>query len=489
MSRSTTERRVLSGRYRIEELLGHGGMGRVYRGTDLVLGRTVAVKILSEQLAHDLNAVKRFRREAQAAAGLNHPGIVAVFDTGSDGDVQYIVMEFVTGRTLAEILREEGALEPSVAAGVASAVAEALGHAHAKGIVHRDIKPANVMRTPSGDVKVMDFGIARAASSDTLTRTAAVVGTATYLAPEQARGDPVDARTDLYSLGVVLYEMLTARPPFVADSPVAVAYKHVREEPVPASRVNPRVDPALDGIVLRALAKDPGARYQTAGDLERDLKDFGETRGAGTVAQSASVPATQRIPVQETAPLPPAVPPAAVGQGPPSGPSRRPRRAGWMVALAALVVVLTAGLILAAISRGPTAREGPSPTATRAPSTGRSASSPTPPTRSPLSVPGALDRLGLLITQGVTDGSVSQHAAGEIAKGVREAVKSYQDGDLRKALDTLDELRGKVGDLEAKGEVTSGRGGQLRQAISDLEGSMQASPAASGDEGDGDGGG
>jgi eukaryotic-like serine/threonine-protein kinase len=199
MNRSTTEFRLLSDRYRVEAFLGQGGMARVHRGTDLVLDRTIAVKILAGHMARDAQAVRRFRREAQAAAGLSHPGIVGVYDTGSDGDVHYIVMEFVTGQTLADVLQERGSLQPVRATGIASAVASALGHAHRKGIVHRDVKPANVMITPSGEVKVMDFGIARAVDSDPLTQTAGILGTATYFAPEQARGEPVDSRSDIYA--------------------------------------------------------------------------------------------------------------------------------------------------------------------------------------------------------------------------------------------------------------------------------------------------
>jgi tRNA A-37 threonylcarbamoyl transferase component Bud32 len=489
MSRSTVEHRLLSERYRIEEFLGHGGMARVYRGTDLVLGRTVAVKVLNEQLSRDPQAVRRFRREAQAAAGLGHPGIVAVFDTGSDGDVHYIVMEYVTGRTIADALREEGPLAPESAVAVASAVAASLGHAHAKGIVHRDIKPANIMRTPSGEVKVMDFGIARAASSDTLTQTATIVGTASYLAPEQARGDPVDARTDVYSLGVVLYEMFTGRPPFVADSPVAVAYKHVREDPVPPSRVNPKVGPGLDSVVLTAMAKDPAARYQTADAMGEDLNRVGPLGVAGKAAAPAAGEPTRQLPVQQTAVLPPVVVPAG-GEPRPSGPrSRRPRWAGWVVALGALAAIaLVAGLILAGISsrRPGAARQSPRPPATSIQG-GRPATSPSP-SQGPVSIQDALDRLGLVITRGLSDGSLSQRGAEEVAGGVRDALKSYQHGNLPKAIDSLDKLQGKVSELASAGDVGSGRADELHQSISDLEAAMQSSPPTNGQGGDGDGG-
>jgi serine/threonine protein kinase len=488
MSRSTIEHRLLSGRYRIEEFLGHGGMARVYRGTDLVLGRTVAVKVLNEQLSRDPRAVKRFRREAQAAAGLSHPGIVAVFDTGSDGDVRYIVMEYVTGRTLADILREEGPLASEPAAALASAVATSLAHAHAKGIVHRDIKPANIMRTPSGEVKVMDFGIARAASFDTLTQTATIMGTASYLAPEQARGDPIDARTDVYSLGVVLFEMLTGRPPFIADSPVAVAYKHVGEDPVPPSRVDPKVGPDLDSVVLTAMAKDPAARYQTADAMGQDLNRFVSSGVAEDAASAAGGEPTGELPVQRTAVLPPVPAPAGGEPGPSGPPSRSPHWPPWVVALGALVAVaLIVGLILAGISSRRPGVVGQSPKSP-APSSegGRSASSPSPPSQR-LSVQAALDRLGFVITQGVSDGSLSQRGAEQVAGGVQDALKNYRHGNLPKAIHSLDQLKGKVGELEDKGDVGSDRAAELHQAISDLETAMRASPP-SGQDGGGEGG-
>ncbi len=238
---------LIGGRYALGELLGRGGMAEVRKGTDARLGRVVAVKRLRTDLASDVTFQARFRREAQSSASLNHPAIVAVYDTGeeqaTDGSgvsQPYIVMEYVAGRTLRDILREGRKILPERALEITSGVLSALDYSHRAGIIHRDIKPGNVMLTPSGDVKVMDFGIARAMSdaSSTMTQTAAVVGTAQYLSPEQARGEPVDSRSDVYSAGCLLYELLTGRPPFVGDSPVAVAYQHVREPAAPA--VGPR---------------------------------------------------------------------------------------------------------------------------------------------------------------------------------------------------------------------------------------------------------
>jgi eukaryotic-like serine/threonine-protein kinase len=265
-------RRVLADRYEVEELLGQGGMARVFRGTDRVLNRKVAVKVLSPQFAGDDQFVARFRREAQAAAALNHPNIVSVYDTGDQSDVHYIVMEYVEGRTIRDVIREEGPLHPQRGTEIAQAVGRALAAAHQAGLVHRDIKPGNIMLTREGEVKVMDFGIARTATGDPLTQTAAVLGTASYLSPEQAQGSAVDARSDIYSLGCVLYEMLTGRPPFTGDSPVAIAFKHVREDPVPPGRLNLDVPSSLEAVVMKAMAKNPDNRYQTADELREDLE-------------------------------------------------------------------------------------------------------------------------------------------------------------------------------------------------------------------------
>jgi eukaryotic-like serine/threonine-protein kinase len=267
------KKRVLSNRYEIDAVLGQGGMAKVFKGSDRVLSRTVAVKVLSPQFAGDDQFVSRFRREAQAAAGLNHPNIVSVFDTGDQGDVHYIVMEYVEGRTLRDAIRQGGPLLPERAVEITEEVARALGAAHEAGLVHRDVKPGNIMLTSDGsEVKVMDFGIARTTSGDTLTQTAAVLGTASYLSPEQAQGQSVDARTDIYSLGCVLYEMLTGRPPFTGDSPVSIAYKHVKEDPVPPTSLNDDVTPGLEAVVMKMLAKNAANRYQTAHELLEDLE-------------------------------------------------------------------------------------------------------------------------------------------------------------------------------------------------------------------------
>ncbi|MFF0475195.1 Stk1 family PASTA domain-containing Ser/Thr kinase [Streptomyces sp. NPDC004284] len=272
------EPRRLGGRYELGPVLGRGGMAEVYLAQDTRLGRTVAVKTLRADLARDPSFQARFRREAQSAASLNHPAIVAVYDTGEDYvdqvSIPYIVMEYVDGSTLRELLHSGRKLLPERTLEMTVGILQALEYSHRAGIVHRDIKPANVMLTRTGQVKVMDFGIARAMgdSGMTMTQTSAVIGTAQYLSPEQAKGEQVDARSDLYSTGCLLYELLTVRPPFIGDSPVAVAYQHVREEPQPPSNFDPEITPEMDAIVLKALVKDPDYRYQSADEMRADIE-------------------------------------------------------------------------------------------------------------------------------------------------------------------------------------------------------------------------
>jgi eukaryotic-like serine/threonine-protein kinase len=271
--------RVFSERYELNHLIARGGMAEVYRAHDRLLDRPVALKVLFPELSVDRSFVERFRREAQAAANLSNPNIVPVFDWGEDSGTYFIVMEFIDGRPLSSILKSAGPLSTDRAADIGAHVATALGYAHKHGVIHRDVKPGNVLITDDGLVKVTDFGIARAINTEeSLTQTGAVMGTATYFSPEQAEGIGVDARSDIYSLGVVLFEMVTGRPPFLGDTPVAVASKHVRDMPPTPREINPAIEPTFEAIILKAMAKDPAHRYQTSEDLRADLLRFNEGR-------------------------------------------------------------------------------------------------------------------------------------------------------------------------------------------------------------------
>ncbi|MGH2787204.1 MAG: Stk1 family PASTA domain-containing Ser/Thr kinase [Actinomycetota bacterium] len=273
----SADAKTFGGRYAVLERVGTGGMAEVYRARDELLGREVAVKVLSERFSRDRSFVERFRREAQSAANINHPNIVSLYDYGADDGTYYIVMEFIDGKSIADVIHSEGPLMPERAAEIAADVAQALGRAHATGLVHRDIKSSNIMLTSSGQTKVTDFGIARALGGDgeqTMTQTGMVIGTAAYLSPEQAQGNPVDPRSDVYSLGVVLFDMLTGRTPFSGDTPLAIAYKHVREEPPRPSSLNPDIPEELDAVTLKALAKNPDNRYASAAEMREDLQRY-----------------------------------------------------------------------------------------------------------------------------------------------------------------------------------------------------------------------
>ncbi len=365
-----TQPRLLGDRYELDGVVGRGGMAEVYRARDLRLDRTVAIKTLRTDLARDQTFQARFRREAQSAASLNNPSIVAVYDTGEDSSsgmpVPFIVMEFVDGRTVRDLLIEGHRLLPERTLEITSGVLRALEYSHQAGIVHRDIKPGNVMVTRNGDIKVMDFGIARAMSDaqSTMTQTAQVIGTAQYLSPEQARGERVDARSDLYSTGCLMYELLTGRPPFTGDSPVAIAYQHVRENPVPPSRVDPSLPPWADSIVLKAMAKSPNDRYQSAAEMQADIQ-----RAASGMQVAAAMPPTRAdyydyqqrtqqmgpqtmmgaapttLPPYQSATKPGLQPPLGNGGlgGPPRGGARR-----WLPWVIAGLVVL-AGIVVAVI--------------------------------------------------------------------------------------------------------------------------------------------
>ena len=338
---SDPDLRVLGDRYELHRRLARGGMAQVYLARDSSLDRPVAIKELVPEFATDPSFVERFRREAQAAANLAHPNIVGVYDWGTQDGTYYIVMEYIDGPSLSQVIRRDGPLHPRRAAELTSEVAGALGFAHSRGVVHRDVKPGNVLLTGSGQSKVTDFGIARALSSaeDDLTQAGSVMGTATYFSPEQAQGLPVDPRSDLYSLGVVLYEMLTGRAPFTGDTPLAIAYKHVQDQPAPPSSIITDLPAGIEAIVMKLLSKRPDDRYASAEELRVDLRRFlsGERTNAeaqllGAAAAGAATAATAATMVQ----------PSVAGE-PELEPEEHRSRTSWFLAAMVVLLALLAG--------------------------------------------------------------------------------------------------------------------------------------------------
>src|SRR5438477_1562300 len=346
---------VFDGRYKIVRKLGSGGMADVYLAEDQELGRRVALKMLNDRHASDAQFVERFRREAQNAAGLNHPSIVSIFDRGHAEGTYYIAMEYLDGRTLKELLVRNGPPPIPVAVDYARQILSALGFAHRKGIVHRDIKPHNIVVRKDGRLKVTDFGIARSGASQ-MTEAGSIVGTAQYLSPEQARGAAVDARSDLYSLGILLYEMLTGKVPFTGDAPVEIAMKHLSAIPEPPSKLRPEVPHDLDAVVMRAIAKDPDLRYQTAEEMDADLARV--ARGVA-VSPRTEEALTQVLSGTGIAPAPTMIarrpvtpPPAPPAYRPPGAyyqydqPPRPRSPWPWLLALLAIVIAAGAGYLL-----------------------------------------------------------------------------------------------------------------------------------------------
>jgi serine/threonine protein kinase len=466
----TIEGRVLADRYAVGELLGRGGMAEVYLATDRVLDRPVAVKVLGGWLAHDGTFVERFRREALASARISHPNLVAVFDAGSEDGVHYIVMEHVRGETLADVLRRDGRLEPNRATRIATSVADALGVAHAAGIVHRDVKPANVMLTPDGRTKLTDLGIARGIEGESITRASSILGTAGYVSPEQARGDRVDHRSDIYSLGCVLYEMLTGRQPFEADNPVAVAFKHVHEAPLPPTSLEASIPPALEAVVLRAMEKDPASRFPSVANMTSALND--------RTAPVRPFEDTRPLPVAgTTTPTPTEALPRRADRPP-------PRRRNVLLLLLLVALALIAALAFAAFDSDPrpaaTQRRSPSATpSTPAPTTPPPTTQAPPP--SPDSVEAAAAALDALVAEGLADGTISEKAAEEIGKRLEDALDKFREGDTEQAVDKLDDIVKEVEKAVDEGEIAHSREQRLRRAIEDVASQMIAASPSEGD--------
>jgi eukaryotic-like serine/threonine-protein kinase len=443
---------ILSDRYELGPELGHGGMARVLRGTDRQLGRHVAIKVLSPPYDRDQAFVERFRREAHAAARLNHPSIVAVYDTGSDDGTHYIVTELVEGETLAELVARGGPLPPQRAVDISTEITRALAAAHQRGVVHRDVKPGNVMLTPEGRVKVVDFGIARAAGVESGTRSGLVLGSAPYISPEQARGEPGDERSDIYALGCVMYEMLTGQPPFTADTPVATLYLHVHEQAPPPSSVG-QVPADLEAIVLRCLEKDPAARFQSATELEHAL---------GAVDNSNT---TMPLPAEDFEPTAPVEPVR------PSSGSTRPRRDRrvWLLVggLAALVLLVTWAAF--AFSDGKTLRE-----AAREGSRGSRTPSPSATLEGPLTVADAYVALTGAIDAAQLDGGIDEGTANDLRERAEDIMVAYEENDTEEITKKIEEFDEKLAKAREEEKVTVEAADQIDVAFAEFVSTLGA---------------
>jgi hypothetical protein len=469
---------ALADRYELGPVLGQGGMARVHQGLDRQLGRQVAIKVLAPPFDRDREFVERFRREARAAAGLSHPNVVSVFDSGSDDGTHFIVTELVEGETLADRLRRDGPMPPSDAVAVAVDIARALAAAHTRGLIHRDIKPGNVMLLPDGRVKVVDFGIARAAGSDTLTNTGVVLGSTAYLSPEQAGGQPVDERADLYSLGCVLYEMLTGHVPFRADTPIATMYRHVNEDAPPPSTIAP-VQPELEDVVLRCLEKDPKRRFASAAELEAALLAVPLAQGGDTMRLETAAAETQPVATSgaigtkvdadgaKTEPVP-----AAAGGGgglrswrterSPARPRRSPRGHRPWLGAALVVALLVALTWLIAATSDPLR-----PKAAARDAAQETAQDALPPD-TPASFVNAWSRLVSAIASAKAGDDVSDQAAEELTKKANELLDAYREGDPEKLGESLQHLQEELAKAVEDEEIAPSAAHAVDTAISDL---------------------
>jgi serine/threonine-protein kinase len=485
---------VLADRYELGPVLGQGGMARVHQGLDRQLGRQVAIKVLAPPFDRDREFVERFRREARAAAGLSHPNVVAVFDSGSDDGTHFIVTELVEGETLADRLHRDGPMPPPDAVAVAADIARALAVAHARGLIHRDIKPGNVMLLPDGRVKVVDFGIARAAGSDTLTNTGVVLGSTAYLSPEQAGGQPVDERADLYSLGCVLYEMLTGHVPFRADTPIATMYRHVNDDVPPPSTIAP-VQPELEDVVLRCLEKDPKRRFASAAELEDALLAVPLAQGGDTMRlDNVGAAETQPVGRVDAAVAGAAIaagaagavaaddamthPAAAVVDGgglrsrrtaPSHAPSRRFPGGHRPLVIATGVVALLVALagVLVAITGDPL------PTRAAARDAAREAAQNALPPETPVTFANAWAGLISAIGSAQATEDISDHAAEELLKDSDELLGAYREGDSGKVGESLQHLDEHLAKAVEEEEIAPSAAHAVDAAISDLVVALQ----------------
>jgi serine/threonine-protein kinase len=453
---------ILDDRYELGPVLGNGGMARVHQGMDRQLKRPVAVKVLSSPFDRDKEFVERFAREAHAAARLNHPNIVAVYDSGSDDGTHFIVTELVEGETLADLLQREGALPPERVVEIAGQVCHALEAAHEKGVVHRDVKPGNVMITPEGRVKVVDFGIARAAGAESVTRTGLVMGSASYLSPEQARGEPGDERSDIYSLGCVLYQMLTGRPPFVAENPISALYQHVNEPVEPPSKIKP-VPSALEHVVLRALEKEPVKRFGSVKEMEDALEAAFESEETKTMPLPVAA-GELTAPVQRVDATAPVQRVTSTGVS-----HRRGRSFPWAVVGAVvlgLLVVAALAMALGGADPKQAARQA-------ARDANQQAEEPSPtdqPTTAlePPTVEDASSGLLTVIAEAEGASTIDEHAADELRDRADKIFEAYHAGDAEEVQKEIEEFGQKLGEAAEKGEVSVESADRIQGSLDSL---------------------
>lgn len=489
---------VLAERYELLEVLGRGGMGVVYRARDRVLDRVVAVKVLPLERAHDPTLVARFEREALAVARLSHRNIVAVFDSGTDGETRFFVMEYIAGRSLAQLLREDGPPAVDQTRRIGAEVADALAVAHAAGIVHRDIKPANVMLDAHGRVKVLDFGIARLATDVSLTQTAMVLGSAAYLAPELIGGARADAASDIYALGCVLYELLAGLPPFTGELAAAILHQHNNSAPESLRALRPEVPPALDALIMRMLAKDAGARPRDAREVQRALAVASMASGAAAAPRPRGAAPAAPLPRRAAATEAPTVPLARRAGAREAATTVMPRAprpirgAGRALGVVALLVVVGAIVAVIATAGGPspgsaahrhrtrtrTGALGDARTVAGKGATGKGATSRRATTKrasAPQTAAAALSGLSSLVNRDLRAGSVSQPAANAILGDVQGLLAAGQRGQLGPALAGLAKLGADITGAAAQGGISSSALPALNTAVAHVESALERS--------------